>query len=93
MRTVDRLFPNASCYYCGEKAENVDHLVPTSKGGSGDKSNKVPACHLCNQMKGNMLLEDFIARMEKILQTLRSKKVIQFPIQFGGSCLWRKVAA
>jgi 5-methylcytosine-specific restriction endonuclease McrA len=87
-RLVDRLFPGAPCYYCGDKAENVDHLVPTSKGGNGDRSNKVPACHPCNQMKGNMMLDEFIARMERILQTLRSKKVIQFPIQFGGSCLW-----
>jgi len=93
MKEVDRLFPDASCYYCGGKAESVDHLVPRSKGGSNDLSNKVPACHLCNQMKGNMLLEEFVARLERILQTVRSKKVIQFPIQFGGERLWEKLVA
>lgn len=92
VKEVDRLFPNALCYYCGEKAENVDHFVPRAKGGSNELSNKVPACSPCNSMKGNMLFEEFVARIERILQTVRSKKVIQFPIQFGGNRLWRMIA-
>lgn len=93
VKEVDRLFPNALCHYCGEKAENVDHFVPRSKGGSNELSNKVPACCLCNSMKGNMLFDEFIARIERILQMARSKKVIQYPIQFGAGRLWRTIAA
>lgn len=93
MKEVDRLFPNALCYYCGDKAENVDHLVPRSKGGSNELSNKVPACSPCNSMKGSMLFDEFIARIERILKMARTKKVIQYPIQFGTVRLWRTIAA
>ena len=88
----ERLFPGQPCFYCGDAAQSVDHMIPRSKGGSNLIGNKVPACHRCNQMKGDMLVEEFVAHMERILQTLRAKKVIQFPIQFGGERLWRKVA-
>lgn len=74
----ERLFPGQPCYYCGDLAQSVDHMMPSSKGGSNALDNKVPACHRCNQMKGDLSVEEFIAKMERILQTLQSKKVRQF---------------
>jgi len=51
------------CVYCG--AENtpleIDHIHPRSKGGSDRVSNLAIACHDCNQAKGNMPLEQFLA--------------------------------
>ncbi|MBU2765967.1 HNH endonuclease [Acidithiobacillus ferrivorans] len=62
------------CVYCG--AENtpleIDHIHPRSRGGSNRVSNLAIACHDCNQRKGNMPLEQFLAkapeRAEKILK-------------------------
>lgn len=75
----ERKFPGQPCYYCGGKAESVDHLLPRSKGGKNDLANLVPACMRCNQMKSDMTLEEFLAHLEKVVQTIRQKpgKVIQ----------------
>lgn len=61
------------CAYCD--AENtpfeIDHIHPRSKGGSDRVSNLTIACHDCNQAKGNMPVEQFLAkhpeRVQKIL--------------------------
>ena len=75
-RRVDILFPGQPCYYCGDAAESVDHKIPYSRGGR-DGPNLVPACHRCNQMKGDLTVEEFIDRLKVILWALESKKVIQ----------------
>lgn len=36
-----------------------DHLVPTSRGGSRDKSNIVLACKRCNNEKGALTPEEY----------------------------------
>jgi 5-methylcytosine-specific restriction endonuclease McrA len=61
------------CAYCG--AENVpfeiDHIHPRSKGGSDRVSNLTLACRPCNQRKGHLPVEQFLAkhpeRIRKIL--------------------------
>lgn len=35
---------NNTCVYCGAKAEEIDHLVPVSKGGLNSAENLVPVC-------------------------------------------------
>jgi 5-methylcytosine-specific restriction endonuclease McrA len=40
------------CAYCCDDANEVDHIVPRSKGGSDDPSNLVCACKHCNAAKG-----------------------------------------
>jgi 5-methylcytosine-specific restriction endonuclease McrA len=39
------------CQYCGQAAENVDHVVPRSRGGTHDWENVVAACRGCNARK------------------------------------------
>ena len=60
------------CAYCG--AENVpvdiDHIHPRSKGGSDRVSNLTLACHPCNQQKGNMALERFVAKRPELVRQL-----------------------
>lgn len=62
------------CAYCGcelESAETnnhprqytVDHLHPTSKGGSNGVENLIPSCRVCNVTKGNRELEVFRLNM------------------------------
>ncbi len=43
------------CQYCGRAAENVDHVIPRSKGGEHAWSNVVAACRRCNSRKENRL--------------------------------------
>ena len=36
------------CQYCGSAAENIDHIIPRSKGGPHAWDNVVAACRPCN---------------------------------------------
>ncbi len=40
-----------NCQYCGRNAENVDHVVPRSRGGVHEWENVVAACRRCNSRK------------------------------------------
>ena len=44
---------NFECQYCGRPAENVDHIVPRSRGGGHTWDNVVAACRPCNSRKEN----------------------------------------
>jgi 5-methylcytosine-specific restriction endonuclease McrA len=41
------------CQYCGRTAENVDHVIPRSRGGGHTWDNVVAACRPCNSRKEN----------------------------------------
>jgi len=43
------------CQYCGSAAENVDHVIPRSRGGTHTWDNVVAACKRCNSRKENRL--------------------------------------
>jgi 5-methylcytosine-specific restriction endonuclease McrA len=42
-----------TCQYCGSAAENVDHVIPKSRGGQHSWDNVVAACRRCNSRKEN----------------------------------------
>lgn len=44
---------NYECQYCGRPAENVDHVVPRSRGGLHTWDNVVASCRPCNSRKEN----------------------------------------
>ena len=46
------------CQYCGSTAENVDHVVPKSRGGQHTWDNVVAACKRCNSRKENRLASE-----------------------------------
>lgn len=46
------------CQYCGAAAENIDHVVPRSKGGTHTWENVVASCRPCNMRKEDHLLAD-----------------------------------
>jgi 5-methylcytosine-specific restriction endonuclease McrA len=46
------------CQYCGEQAENIDHVVPRSRGGLHAWDNVVAACRRCNTRKEDRLLHE-----------------------------------
>ncbi len=39
------------CQYCGSTAENVDHVIPRSRGGQHAWDNVVASCRRCNSRK------------------------------------------
>ncbi len=41
------------CAYCQRKATTVDHVVPTSRGGTNAEGNLVACCYGCNEAKAN----------------------------------------
>ncbi len=46
------------CQYCGNQAENIDHVVPRSRGGTHTWDNVVAACRRCNAAKEDHLLHE-----------------------------------
>lgn len=46
------------CQYCGVAAENVDHVIPRSRGGEHVWENVVAACRRCNSRKENRLPQE-----------------------------------
>mgnify|MGYP005816753281 CR=1 FL=1 len=54
---------NGTCVYCGEPAENLDHVRPRSKGGKDDTDNLVASCIPCNSAKGSMRSKTFRRRL------------------------------
>ncbi len=43
------------CQYCGSAAENLDHVIPRSRGGLHTWENVVAACRRCNTRKEDRL--------------------------------------
>jgi 5-methylcytosine-specific restriction endonuclease McrA len=65
------------CAYCG--ATNVplqvEHLLPTSRGGTDRVSNLTLSCKKCNQAKGNRPIEEFLlGRPELLAKVLAQAK-------------------
>jgi 5-methylcytosine-specific restriction endonuclease McrA len=47
------------CSYCGcEKNLTIDHIIPSSRGGSNDWSNLTSCCGPCNTKKANRTPEE-----------------------------------
>jgi 5-methylcytosine-specific restriction endonuclease McrA len=40
-----------TCQYCGASAENLDHVIPRSRGGLHAWENVVASCRKCNAKK------------------------------------------
>jgi 5-methylcytosine-specific restriction endonuclease McrA len=53
------------CQYCGAAAENLDHVVPRSRGGEHCWENVVAACRRCNSRKENRLVPEAGLRLAR----------------------------
>jgi 5-methylcytosine-specific restriction endonuclease McrA len=54
-----------TCQYCGTLAENVDHVIPRSRGGTHTWENVVASCRRCNAKKENHAHEDVGMRLRR----------------------------
>lgn len=62
------------CAYCGKKGEEVEHLVPRSRGGTNRISNLVWSCRKCNEQKGASTLEEFLKRKPAVLRKIQEQQ-------------------
>ena len=51
------------CQYCDRAAENIDHVVPRSRGGTHSWDNVVASCRACNSRKEDRLLSEMGLRL------------------------------
>ena len=61
------------CQYCGSAAENIDHVIPRSKGGPHAWDNVVAACRPCNSRKRDRLLEDSGMKLRRMPSVPRER--------------------
>jgi len=54
-----------TCQYCGGRAENVDHVIPRSRGGLHVWENVVAACRRCNSRKEDRLPHEVGFRLRR----------------------------
>src|SRR3954449_2419463 len=54
------------CQYCGAAAENIDHVIPRSRGGPHTWENVVAACRACNSRKEDRLLSEVDLRLSRV---------------------------
>jgi 5-methylcytosine-specific restriction endonuclease McrA len=62
------------CAYCGKKGEEIEHIVPKSKGGTNSVENLTLSCRKCNIEKGTLSLKKFEKKIGKDLSYLQPKK-------------------
>lgn len=63
-----------ACFYCGEYATEVDHVVPYSYLANNSASNLVPACWICNRIAGNKNFDSLSDKKEYILRQRATPK-------------------
>jgi len=55
---------NEMCFYCFRQLKEgqyeIDHIIPSAKGGNNSYRNLIAACLDCNNVKGDMDVEDFL---------------------------------
>ena len=66
---------NSRCVYCGNKAAEIEHIIPKSKGGTDSVHNLVIACRKCNELKGTLSLKEFGKLMNQDFSHLEPKEL------------------
>jgi hypothetical protein len=61
-----------ACCYCGASVEDgalltLDHIRPSSRGGSNEASNLVTCCRRCNSARGTRPVTEFAAAVAEYL--------------------------
>ncbi len=63
---------NYRCQYCHATAENIDHVIPRSRGGTHTWDNVVAACRACNARKEDRMLHEINMRLRRPPATPRA---------------------
>ncbi|SFV63063.1 HNH endonuclease [hydrothermal vent metagenome] len=65
---------NYKCVYCGGVGEEIEHIIPRSKGGTNSIQNLTLSCRKCNIEKGNLSLKDFGKKVKKDFSHIEPRK-------------------
>ncbi len=65
------------CVYCGQESPGIDHVIPSSKGGTDDELNTVPCCESCNKSKKHDSLPQWFFGRNKIRSNVNPKLAIK----------------
>lgn len=78
------------CYYCGRPLtemkmgyfsnKSIDHFIPRSKGGRGFNDNLVICCRACNDLKGDLLPNEFIEKVNLLLKFKSFQKFTKYQL-------------
>jgi len=76
LRTVLKL-RHGRCFWCGHQFTKnskvtIDHVIPFSRGGTDTIDNLQVCCRECNHMKGHLFPDEWIERLEHVIDRLRS---------------------
>ena len=66
---------NGKCSYCSKQAQEIDHIVPRSKGGTNSVNNLTATCRACNEKKSNLSLKEFGKLVGKNFSKIEPKKL------------------
>ena len=66
---------NGKCIYCDNKGEEIEHVIPKSKGGTDSPYNLVIACRKCNELKSTLNLKEFGKLVGKDFSHLEPKEL------------------
>lgn len=72
----------STCYYCERDISSLyeqgntllytrDHIIPSSKGGNNTNANMLHACLFCNNLKDDLLPEDFLLLIESMIDKIK----------------------
>lgn len=79
-----------ACQYCGHAAENIDHIVPRSQGGTHVWENVVAACRRCNSRKGGRTPEQAGLSLRRSPQVPRRHTWVQVALGSNPDPSWEQ---
>lgn len=66
------------CFYCGDRAETVDHSKPRAALGTEHGNNLRPACRRCNSRKKDRTREAFRRQIARAMAKAHGERKIRF---------------
>lgn len=75
---------NYICAYCGNRANEADHIIPKVKGGDDSMENLVAACRECNNRKGKKNHAVFLGQASTPLYSPNSVHTMTDSVQCVG---------
>ena len=89
-----QLAEDPRCRYCkvflNEGTSSIDHIVPTSRGGSNDEGNLLLCCELCNSLKGDRTLPEWRKHLVFLVNSISNSfcdSGIQRALSHDGGCM------
>ena len=85
---------NGKCSYCGKQAQEIDHIVPRSKGGTNSVDNLTATCRSCNERKSNLSLKEFGKLVGKDFSKIEPKTLLKHAsiVQSARNYMAREIA-